>query len=357
MSRIKSCMYVVASLALALPIAACGGSAPSASETPSNTGGSVSPITPAWQAIIDAAKQEGSVTLYSALEADRAVDLTRAFEKKYPGIKLEASRMLTADANNKLEIERTSGAPGADIFVANDQGFLSKQYAADPARLAKLAGPNFATLDPSLILKDGHAALVRFGAIALGWNTTQVSTPLTSVRDLLKPEFRGKVGLPTPRAANLYFWNALEKNGGPGFLQELAASKPKFLVGTGDIGPAVASGEIAVSPYSLYPLFQNLKSKGAPVEANLKLTGTERSPASPYIVELPGWAKHPKAAQLLANFLVSPEGQAIICKDDVSVVSGVAAAAVSTNDVDPTTGVLPPNYNDRVAEINKIFGR
>lgn len=387
MTRTKSSKsFVAAVLVMVLLAASCGSDSPKASTagstaTPSSAAPAIATttdasaassvatvepasstttatgITPQWQAVIDGAKKEGKVTLYSSFEDDRSAALKAAFEKAYPGVSVEFLRIISLDASPKLEAERTSGAPGGDVYVDNDQIFLKAQLAIDPARLADLTGPAFANLDPGLMMGGGKGAAVRYGAVGLGWNTTQVSAPLTSVRDLLKPEFAGKVGLPGIRSSNIQWWDLLEKDGGPGFLQELAATHPKYLVQSGDLAQATASGEIAVAAFALYPLFQGLKNKGAPVDITLKLSGAEKAYGSLYMVQVPGWSQHPNAAQLLANFIVTPEGQAIIAKDDVAVLPGIKEAAVSSSELQLATGDLAPDVDARVAEVKQIFGQ
>lgn len=145
-----------------------------------------------WQRIVAAAKKEGSLVIYHQavpLVLDR---VTKDFMAQYPEIKVEYRRLLTPVTHMQaIEAEKAGKLDGADITqYANAIWYRDK---AQENFFLKPAGP--ATADyPKENLLYGAVATVAVMPFVMAYNTNLVKTPLTSMRDLLKPEFRGKVG-------------------------------------------------------------------------------------------------------------------------------------------------------------------
>src|SRR5438067_5017649 len=68
-------------------------------------------------ALVEAAKKEGRVVWYTTLIVNQAIrPLQNAFEKKYPGIKLQYSRADDAATALKVLSEARAGRVQADVF-------------------------------------------------------------------------------------------------------------------------------------------------------------------------------------------------------------------------------------------------
>jgi len=71
---------------------------------------------PAWaQALIDGAKKEGQVVFYASMEAVSAQRITAAFEKKYPFIKVDATRIGSERMATRLGAEAQARKVRADV--------------------------------------------------------------------------------------------------------------------------------------------------------------------------------------------------------------------------------------------------
>src|SRR5690242_12188902 len=68
-------------------------------------------------ALVAAAKKEGSITVYSAQGLDALNNLAAAFEKQYPGIDVKPVRGVDGDLSVKVETEFQTGKGIADMFV------------------------------------------------------------------------------------------------------------------------------------------------------------------------------------------------------------------------------------------------
>ena len=68
-------------------------------------------------ALVDAAMKEGQVTWYSTLIVNQIVrPMVEAFEKKYPGIKVQYSRATSSDVALKIRNEARAHRVQADLF-------------------------------------------------------------------------------------------------------------------------------------------------------------------------------------------------------------------------------------------------
>src|SRR5206468_10729748 len=73
------------------------------------------------QSILEGAKKEGQVVLYASMEAVSAQKIVAAFEKKYPFIKVDATRIGSERMATRLVAEAQARKVRAD--VVNQSGF------------------------------------------------------------------------------------------------------------------------------------------------------------------------------------------------------------------------------------------
>src|SRR5258708_38273303 len=75
------------------------------------------PVTPA---MIEAAKREGTVTYYTAMDLSVAEPLAKAFEAKYPGIKVKVERTGAGRLFNRNAQEAPSKIYRVDVVNSSD---------------------------------------------------------------------------------------------------------------------------------------------------------------------------------------------------------------------------------------------
>ena len=68
-----------------------------------------------YQAVIDGAKKEGKVIVYTPTDSAAGRPLVREFEALYPGVKVEYNDMNTTEIYNRVIAEAASGSVGADL--------------------------------------------------------------------------------------------------------------------------------------------------------------------------------------------------------------------------------------------------
>jgi iron(III) transport system substrate-binding protein len=356
----RNALLPVAVLALALTAAACGSSVggdSAAKSTTTTAAGAKSD--PAWDAALASAKTEGSVTLYASYLQTQLDALKTAWDAAYPGITLNMNRLLAHDSQARIEAERTAGKAGADVEVSNDELWPGGESQA--GRLAKTTGPQMKELKAALH-PNGDYFISSYNVTGFCWNTTMVKQPPTKYEDLLRPEFsNGKIALIDPlQPASADWWLHLKRQTKDDqFFQKVAAAKPRIYGGSQEIMQAVASGEASVSGFCIPSLVDALKAKGAPIELAFPAK-PENGWGTPFVTSVLSNAPHPNAAQVLANFMVSVDGQKALAASGATVLTTEVPGAFGTLDkfdVFKSAAVTTDQYNAFYADWRKTFGR
>lgn len=271
-----------------------------------------SPASPAstadWAKIVEAAKKEGRVALYSSQVPPVLTRMKADFENAYPGIALEYSRY-PSGMLNRIDAERQSGADGADMAIATEVLVLAQSPGfndgVQKGLFAVPVGPSMAAW-PSTYLVNRAAVILALEPIVMAYNTNAVKTPLTGYPDLLRPEFKGRIGASELAATAVIAWYSfVEKTQGANFLAQFAAQQPKMYVGAVPNAQAVASGEIAVTAFTNTTTALPLVELGAPIRVVVPKPGF----GIRYAGVIVGGSKRPNAAQVLMNYLMSVRGQ------------------------------------------------
>ena len=267
--------------------------------------GASAPLSPdAWKAVVAAGQKEGRVVMYTATAPAIADKVKAEFQKTYPGIVFEWQRAASGPLTSKLEQERSTGADGADVAVHTE--FTWFRAKAREGQLKPLNGPASAAW-PQSVMFDGAVAIVALEPEVMLYNTNLVKTPVTGYRDALRPEFKGRMAiLDSVSTTMVAFYDWLEKSYGNEHLVALAGQLPKIYPSVVVGAQSVASGEIALAHFINMSTAAATVASGAPVKVVL--------PNPTFSIRWPmgalGWSKRPNAALLLADFLMSPKGQA-----------------------------------------------
>ncbi len=267
-------------------------------------------------ALVSAAKAEGKLNVI-ALPRDWANygEILDGFSKKY-GITIDEQQ---PDANSQQEIDAANSTKGTDrapdVFDLGAAVALANTGIYAPYKVAAFADVPAGLKDATGLWVSDYA-----GYMSIGCDTKKVPLPAT-VKDLLKPEYKGMVALngdPTKAAAGM---NGVEMaslaNGGsaddimPGieFFKQLNDLGNLLPV---DPTPAtIASGQ---TPCVIDWQYNNAAQDNADNQAkgiDFKTVVPSDAPpvASFYIQAINKDAPHPAAARLWEEYLYSPDGQ------------------------------------------------
>ncbi len=270
------------------------------------------PPTSVTPELIEAARREGKVSYYSALELNTAERLGKAFEAKYSGIAVRVERSGAERIYQRIAQEQGSGINAVDVANSTDPAhyldWKSKDWLAAylPDDVAKYYPAD--QIDP-----DGTYATSCAWIEAIGYNTGLVKPEDApkSYADLLDPKWQGKIVKAHPgySGAIMTATFVLSRELGWQFFEKLAQQKILQVQSAADPPKKLLLGERAVmadgNDYNLLLL----KEQGKPVEV------VYASEGSPLIIVPSGVFKNapnPNAARLFQSFFFSVEGQQLL---------------------------------------------
>jgi iron(III) transport system substrate-binding protein len=294
-----------------------------------------------WAQLVTRAKREGTVTLYTTQIPALLAELATAFERKY-GIKVTVNRQVDQVLLTQINAGFDSGNVQADVWIANSRpyvlGALKNGWVAD-AR-----GPHFfdTGFDRKQFAKPGKAWIVGAAILGYGWNTQHHSRGLGSFRDLADASLAGRLGVLRPASpAAVDYWYWIRENLGAGFIERLAALKPRIYVSAIPMQQALASGEIAAGSF-ITTTVRDLISQGAPIQFKLPAKAWN----SPWFAMILKQAPHPAAAQLLADYLASAEGQAVINRNGGAIRKNVRGTDFITPRITKLSELTPQKVTE-----------
>ena len=268
-----------------------------------------SAVTPA---LIEAARKEGKVSFYTAIELNVAERLGKVFEAKYPGIAVRIERSGAERIFQRIAQEQSSRITAVDVANSTDPAHYLDWKTNDwlapylPEDVAKHYPAD--QIDP-----DGMHATSCAWMEVIGYNTNLVKREDAprSYADLLDPKWMGKIvkGHPGYSGAILTATFVLARDLGWSYLEKLAQQKVMQVQSAADPPKKILLGERAVmadgNDYNLVLL----KDQGQPVEVVYPAEG------SPLIIVPSGIfrsAPNPNAARLFQSFFFSAEGQQLL---------------------------------------------
>ncbi len=259
------------------------------------------------QRVLEQAKKEGTVVIYTSLNLKDSVPITEAFEKKY-GVKVTLWRASSEKVVQRAVTEARAKRFTPDVFETNgpEMEALYREQLLEP-----FYSPMFKDLPPEAFPKHRNYVPDRFNFFVVGWNTNLVKPQdvPNSYQDLLDPKWSGKIGM---EASDVDWFGAMVKHMGEqkglDYFRKIAALKPELRTGHTLMAELVASGEIPLALSIYNHNIERLAVKGAPV----KWKALDPTFGRPQGIGVSRNAPHPHAALLFADYLLSREGQEII---------------------------------------------
>jgi len=257
--------------------------------------------------LLERAKKEGQVTVYTSLNLKDSVPITSTFEKKY-GVKVSLWRAGSEKVVQRAVTEARAGRFAFDVLETNGPE-MEALYREN--LLEEFYSPNFKDLPPAAFPKHRHYVADRFNFFTIAYNTKLVKPEdvPNSYEDLLQPRLAGKVGL---EAGDVDWFGAMIKHMGEAkglaYFRKLSDTRPQIRTGHTLMAELVASGEIPLAATVYNHNAERLTVKGAPI----KWKALAPTFGRPNAVGVARQAPHPNAALLFADFMLSPEGQTII---------------------------------------------
>jgi iron(III) transport system substrate-binding protein len=256
------------------------------------------------QRLVERARQEGSVVVYTSLAPTEGQPIAEMFEKKY-GVKVEMWRALSDQVVQRTISEARGRRNAVDVVETNGPEMESL---AREQLLAEFHTPHTADLPPQAIPKHRQWLPDRLNFFVVAFNPSKLRAedlPKT-YEGFTDPKWKGRIALEaTDSEWMAAVVNAWGEERGMGFFNKLSTARPEMRKGHILLAQLIASGEIDVGLTAYYANVASAKQRGgkidwAPVEPLI---------ARPQGVGVTRNAPHPHAAVLFAEFMISPEVQ------------------------------------------------
>jgi iron(III) transport system substrate-binding protein len=307
------------------------------------------------QLLYTGAKSENKVVWYTSLAGDSYKAMVKAFETKYPGVKVEAYRVSGSDIAVRMMEEAKAKRYIADTVETTEGNLM---FMRDAFLLRPYHSPYFASYPEDAKEKGERGlyfwAIARESYIGFAYNKKILSKNAVpkNYEGLLHPELKGRMGMSVSDPSYKVI-GAIIRTRGVELVKKL---KTQEIALHTIIPPAlldlIASGEVLASPAIFRNHTLNAIAKGAPVDwVPMDIVPTNVGGAA-IAVQPP----HPHAALLLADYLLGQEGQAVLEKFEY----GSASKNLGFKRWRPDHGIATDRYEkdlERWEKLLKEIGR
>jgi iron(III) transport system substrate-binding protein len=266
-------------------------------------------ITPA---LIEAAKKEGKVVFYTAMDLQFAERLGKSFETKFPGIAVRVERSGAERVFQRIGQEYGSNIHAVDVVNTADQahviiwkrnGWLAQYLPEDVVKY----------YDKKYYDPEGFDLVTRVLVSPFGINTNLVKMEDApkSFADLLDSKWSGKMVKAHPAYSGTIMNATFEiaRDLGWGYFEKLAKQNILQVQSATDTPKRIVLGERAVMIDGAGYLVIRDKEAGKPVDVVYPAEGTPVATSPSVLMK---GAPNPNAAKLFHNWMHSREGQQIL---------------------------------------------
>ena len=264
------------------------------------------------QRLLDGAKKEGELVVYTSAQSDDIGAVAKAFEAKY-GVKVNLWRAGSEKVLQRAVTEARGGRHAVDVIETNgpELEMLHREQI-----LQAVKSPHLADLIPAARRPHGEWVGTRLNVFALAYNTKLVKKEELpkSFEDLAHPRWKGRLGI----EADDQDWLA-------GVMAQLGETRGtqifRDIVKTNGISvrrghtlltQLVVSGEVPLALTVYNYKAEQFKGQGAPID----WFSIGKAVARPNGVAVARRAPHAHAAVLFYDFEIGEEGQRILAKRD-----------------------------------------
>ena len=236
--------------------------------------------------VADAARREGTLSIYTSLAPTESKPLADAFATKY-GVKVQLWRALSEEVVQRVVTEAKGRRYAVDVIETN--------------------GPEMEMIAREQLLNRAWSP-DRLNLFVVGYNTAKVKRAEipASYDGFADPKWKGRIAL---EATDSEWMATLIKTmpGGKGMelMRRLAALQPALRKGHVLLASLVAAGDVPVGLAMYNSNIETLKRKGAPID----YVPVQPVVARPQGIGVAKNAPHPNAAQLFTEYVMSDEGQ------------------------------------------------
>ena len=276
--------------------------------------------------LIEGAKKEGEVVLYSSSGIEEIRSITKAFAKKYPSVRIRFVKQGGSQLFNVAVMEFKAQKYLADVYWAG-VSTLGPMVKDEKSMLARYLSPERQAVADEYKDREGYWTTTRISVSIFAYHAKTVpaeKVPKT-FSDLFDSFWKGKLAVDTnPGRFPLLLVERMGWAGAESYLKKLSQQDLKIHRGRSARMQLILAGEILGSLDINADNIVEMQLQGAPLEyammdpTLLSLTSIAMSQKSP----------HPQAAALFYDFILSREGQEELSRENnVPIRDDVEASA------------------------------
>ena len=263
--------------------------------------------------IMEGAKKEAKLNVSPAFDEKSIPVIVKAFEKKYPFIKVNATSADGIPAYQRQLFELSSGRANLDIFSTNIAFWSEyfKQKVVKNVDFKGMAQAGHLSIHPEMIDDSGMVIWLGSYTGVLVYNTKLVPPEKApkSWEACLDPYFKGKFSVDTKPNVLAWLTPAWGEEKLLGFARRVKENDPLWSRGNSRNLNFLASGEVLMNCGN----YVHSTQRAVKQDANLKMVVPDPFPMSFHEPEaLYAGAKNIHAALLWIDFLASKEGQELV---------------------------------------------
>ncbi|MBI4289684.1 MAG: extracellular solute-binding protein [Chloroflexi bacterium] len=278
----------------------------------------VSPADAAWQKVIEAARKEGKVTLYSFnFTGDIGVAIARAFKERY-GITVDIVTGRGAEFLERLKVEYRIGQVMADFTEGSQTHMINIKRAGQSVSVADLPAfqeGNVWEMDPFVLDPERHVISYTYSVRSPFVHTDLVkpADEPRSWKDLLDPRWKGKMVIGDPVLSSTPYLNFIpllnQKALDVEYMRALGRQEMRFVTGDRQVGEVLSRKEMPMTPVGTSLVIADFAREGVPVKPLDMAEGLVVGTVGAVVLAK---SPHPNAGKLFMNWLMSAEGQNVV---------------------------------------------
>lgn len=265
--------------------------------------------------VVDAAKKEGKLQIYSIMSATNWKPVVEGFKKRY-GIDVETVDAGATEVFTRYYAEAGGGARSADLIITSApdawQDFIKRGELAEYKSPEDPYVPGWSKLAPGVYSASSDPMFFIYNKKLVTGSVPKTLKELADAVGKNADVYKGKLTTYDCAAnatgfSNLFFWQKTKGEEGWKILETLGKNGHKFETSAGNMVNSVLSGEAVfgyfVSAISVFPKF--------PASESILGYGMIGD-GTPILVRGMGITKKatsPNAAKLMVDYIISQEGQ------------------------------------------------
>jgi len=295
----------------------------------------------------DGARREGRLMFYSSLIPNLGLKaIVDAFKRKYPFVAIESWRGTEGNIAQKMLAELRSGTAVGDLMEGSELAPLFIKSGL----LQKFSSPEIMKTPVEYRDRSGLTAATRFSYYGIAYNTKLVPRggQPQSFDDLLDPKWKNRLAwrVGSDSGAHMFVANLMLTMGeakADAYLKALAAQRVVGFPGSAQaLIDRVIAGEYAVTLTTAQHLPIIAALKGAPIAAQ----PLQPMPSTVASIMIPKGTRHPYAAMLFIDYVLSAEGQSVLRDAQYFPVNEEVQPLKALQPVSPRLAGLKENFID-----------